>query len=93
MKHMEDRIVAALWQIIRAVDLHSRRLVERHGLTLPQLTTLRKAAELGNASAGALAGAVHLSQPTLTGILDRLERRSLITGPETGRIGGVSSSQ
>jgi DNA-binding MarR family transcriptional regulator len=63
---------------MRAVDLHSRRLVEEHGLTGPQLATLREAARLGNVSVSALSRAVHLSQPTVTGILDRLERRRWI---------------
>lgn len=76
---IEDRIVAALRRIIRAVDLHSRRLVERYGLTGPQLATLQAAARLEGASAGALARAVHLSQATVTGILTRLEKRGLVS--------------
>lgn len=71
---VEDEIVAALRRIIRAVDLHSRHLVHEVGLTWPQLATLRAAERLGDCSIGALARAVHLSQPTLTGIVQRLER-------------------
>ena len=71
---IEDAIVAALRRIIRAVDLHSRRLVHAVGLTWPQLATLRAADRLGHCSIGALARAVHLGQPTLTGIVQRLER-------------------
>lgn len=75
---VEDQIVAALRRIIRAVDLHSRRLVEQSGLTGPQWLTLREAARLGRPPAGVLARAVNLSQPTVSGILDRLERRGLV---------------
>lgn len=75
---IEDQIVAAIRRIMRAVDLHSRHLVEKHGLTGPQLAALHEANRMGKVSTGALARAVHLSQPTLTGILDRLERRGLI---------------
>jgi len=75
---VEDGIAAALRQINHAVDLHSRRLLEEFGLTGPQLATLQAAARQGKVAAGALAKAVHLSQPTVTGILDRLERRGLI---------------
>ena len=75
---IEERIVAALRRIIRAVDLHSRRLHERHGLTGPQLATLQAAERLEAASAGTLARAVHLSHPTVTGILTRLEKRGLV---------------
>jgi DNA-binding MarR family transcriptional regulator len=76
---IENQILAAIRRIIRAIDLQSRRLVDEFGLTGPQLVTLEAAAELGPVSAGALAKAVHLSRPTLTGILDRLERRAFIT--------------
>lgn len=73
----DDEIVAAIRRIVRAIDLHSRRLVDQHGLTGPQLATLRAAERLGGGSIGAVARAVHLSQPTVSGILDRLERRGL----------------
>jgi DNA-binding MarR family transcriptional regulator len=75
---IEERTVAALRQIMRAVDLHSRHLMDECGLTGPQLAALREASRLGPVSSGALARAVHLSQPTVTGILNRLEKRGLI---------------
>jgi DNA-binding MarR family transcriptional regulator len=74
----EDQIVAAIRRIMRAVELHSRWLYEEFGLTGPQLATLQEAARLGPAPAGALARALHLSAPTVTGILDRLEKRGLV---------------
>lgn len=74
----EDEILAALRRIMHAVELHSRRLVENVGLTGPQLTVLRESARLGRTPIGVLARAVHLSQPTVTGILDRLEKRGLL---------------
>jgi DNA-binding MarR family transcriptional regulator len=75
---IENEIVAAIRRIMRAVDLHSRRLVEEHGLTGPQLAVLQEADRLGPVTAGALARAVHLSQPTVSGILDRLNKRGLV---------------
>lgn len=74
----EERIVASIRQIIRAVDLHSRRLVEAHGLTGPQLAALSEVVRTGPVSPTALARAVHLSQATVTGIIQRLERRGLV---------------
>ncbi len=82
---MENQIVAALRRIIRAIDLHSRRLAEEHGLTGPQLATLQAAANLGVSSTGALARAVHLSGPTVTGILDRLTNRGLVDRTRNGQ--------
>lgn len=74
----EDQIVAAIRQIIRAVDLHSRQLVTGHGMTGPQLAVLQEVKRLGSVSPKVLSRAVHLSQATVTGILQRLERRDLI---------------
>lgn len=73
----EEQIVAALRQIIRAVDLHSRRLNEAHGLTGPQLAVLSEIDKSGPIAPSALARSVHLSHATVTGILQRLERRGL----------------
>ena len=82
---MENQIVAAIRRIMRAVDLHSRRLADEHGLTGPQLATLQAAASLGESSTGVLARAVHLSGPTVTGILDRLTKRGLVDRTRNGQ--------
>ncbi|MFQ5502719.1 MAG: MarR family winged helix-turn-helix transcriptional regulator, partial [Phycisphaerae bacterium] len=82
---MENQIVAAIRRIMRAVDLHSRRLAEEHGLTGPQLATLQAVASLGESSTGVLARAVHLSGPTVTGILDRLTKRGLVDRTRNGQ--------
>ena len=73
-----DQVIVALRRVIRAVDLHSRTLVESHGLTGPQALIL-KALHNGSLSAGELATRVSLSQGTVTDILNRLEQRGLIT--------------
>jgi DNA-binding MarR family transcriptional regulator len=81
----EERIFVALRRIIRSVDLHSRQLVERTGLTGPQLALLREAARMDKPMASELADAIHLSRATVTGILDRLEMRGLIERVRNGR--------
>lgn len=75
----EDQIVVAIRQIIRAVDLHSRRLVQAHGLTGPQLAVLQEVLRLEPASPSVLAREVHLSQPTISGVLKRLESRGFVS--------------
>lgn len=72
------RVIAALRRIVRAIDLHSRYLVERFGVTGPQLIALQELERLGRVPVGALAKSVHVSHPTMTGILDRLEKRGLV---------------
>jgi DNA-binding MarR family transcriptional regulator len=81
----EGRIVACLRQIMRAVDLHSHRLMEEHGLTGPQLATLQATARREPTTPGELARHLHLSPATVTGILTRLEQRQLIQrNPSSG---------
>ena len=74
----DDRVIAALRRIVRAIDLHSRHLVDRFSVTGPQLIALQELARLGLVPVGVLARNVHVSHPTMTGILDRLERRGLV---------------
>ncbi|MFK8115081.1 MAG: MarR family winged helix-turn-helix transcriptional regulator [Rubripirellula sp.] len=81
----EDQIVAAIRQIIRAVDLHSKHLVQDHGLTGPQLAVLQEISRLEPVSPSVLARSVHLSQPTLSGILKRLESRDLVSRQKSER--------
>ena len=72
-------MLAALRRITRAIDLHSRGLLQQVGLTAPQLAALLAAERLQPITAGALAKSVHLSQATVTGILTRLESRGLVS--------------
>lgn len=71
-------VLLALRKIIRAIDLHSRSLIQQYGLTGPQLIVLQSLSELGCVSVGELATTVSLGQATMTGILTRLEKRGLI---------------
>lgn len=81
---IEEQILIAIRRIIRAVDLHSRNLLETSGLTGPQLAALKAIAQAGKISAGELAKALRVGQPTVTGILERLERRELLTRARNG---------
>jgi len=71
-------ILKVLRQIIRAIDLHSRRLIQQHGVTVPQLMVLQALGDAGERSAGELAKDVQISQGTLTDLLIRLEGRGLV---------------
>lgn len=74
-----EQVLISLRRIIRAIDLHSRLLLQQHGMTGPQLAVLKTLAEIGEVPVGELAKQVHLSQGTVTGILDRLARRDFVT--------------
>jgi DNA-binding MarR family transcriptional regulator len=73
-----DAVTQALRQIMRAVDLHSRLLASKYGLTAPQLTVIKELAQVERLSMGQLAAAVKLAQPTTGGIVDRLVKRGLV---------------
>jgi DNA-binding MarR family transcriptional regulator len=84
---IEDQVIAALRRITRAIDLHSRGLLQQIGLTAPQLATLRAVQRLQPITVSALARSIHLSQATMTGILSRLEKRGLVTRLRSGSDG------
>lgn len=72
MSPYADGILRSLRRISRAVDLYSRQLATRVGLTGPQLVCLRHIAQNGSIMPSRLAREIHLSQATVTGIVDRL---------------------
>lgn len=73
----DQEVLRSLRRIFHAVDRHSR-LARQHGLTEPQAICLNAIQRAGEVNPGQLARSVSLSPPTVTGILDRLERRALI---------------
>lgn len=75
-----DEILRALRRILRRVTLHSRQIYRETKLTLPQVLTVRAVGEApeGRATQVQLSRALGLTQPTVTGIVDRLERAGLV---------------
>lgn len=82
---LDEEVLRSLRRIFHAVDAHSRRLARIHGLTEPQAICLNAVNRAGQLNPGQLARTVSLSPPTVTGILDRLERRGLIKRERTAR--------
>ena len=77
-RSVSDSVMIALRKIIQAIDMNSKKLVKRVGLTGPQLVILQEIDNLGEVTAGEIARAVSLSQATVTGILERMEKRGLL---------------
>lgn len=75
---ISDEIMVALRRIMRAVDIHSRRLAHTHGLTGPQAMVLKALIAAGELTVGDLAKQVSLGQATTTEIVQRLERHGLV---------------
>lgn len=80
-------ILIALRRVIRAIDQHSRNLVQTHGLTGPQALLLTEIVRSGALTGSELARHASLSQATVTDIVKRLETRGLLerTRDETDR--------
>lgn len=75
---VEQELLIALRRIIRAIDLHSKKLNRESGLTGPQLIILQTIQSLPEVTPKRLAQEVTLSQGTVTVILDRLTARGLV---------------
>lgn len=73
-----EEVLATLRQIIRRIDLYSKKLVGVYGLTGPQLIVLRELGRAEETPVGHLARLIDLSHPTVTHIVDRLEKRGLV---------------
>jgi DNA-binding MarR family transcriptional regulator len=78
-QQVADDVLVALRRITRAIDLHSRSLVSRHGLTVPQLLLLKELSARGALPVGELSRRVHLSAATVINILGRLGAKGAIT--------------
>lgn len=73
-------LFVALRQITRAIDLNSKRLSKTTGMTASQLLILQTLLEEGGMSKPSIvAKRIHLSQATVTSIVDRLARAGLVT--------------
>lgn len=75
-RHCRELLVL-LRKITQAIDLHSKRLDKNFGLTGPQLIILQELLN-GEMAVSELARKVSLSQGTVTDIIHRLEKKSLI---------------
>ncbi len=71
-------VLRSLRKIIRKTSEHSRQISSQSGLSVPQLLCLKAIAEFPSENkieltAASVAQTVHLSAPTVTRLLDRLE--------------------
>lgn len=77
-----------LWAIDHGLSSASKRMDATVGITGPQRLVIRIVGRFPGISAGDIAGLMHVHPSTLTGILDRLERRGVLkrkVDPTDGR--------
>jgi DNA-binding MarR family transcriptional regulator len=75
---LED-VLDALRRVISATDLHSRSLTKTTGLTTPQMLLKKTIGNKDTITIGELTNEIGLSQAMVTVILNRLEKRELVT--------------
>jgi DNA-binding MarR family transcriptional regulator/GNAT superfamily N-acetyltransferase len=63
---------------MRAIDIHSKKLIQDFQVTGPQLLVLREISGSSEVSIGEIARNINLSNATVTGIVNRLESRGLV---------------
>lgn len=73
-----EQLLISLRQVIRAIDIHSKQLNKKSGLTGPQLMVITKIAQLDGPMAKQVAQDINLSPATVTSIVDRLEAKGLV---------------
>jgi DNA-binding MarR family transcriptional regulator len=71
-------LMRAMWALDHALHRVSKRMASTLGVTAPQRLVVRVLGEASADTPGALARVLHLHPSTLTGVLQRLERRGLI---------------
>lgn len=71
-------IVRTLHRIFQTVDLFSRRMLRRFGVTGPQLWALRAIQASDSLTMSELAERMYLHASTVSGIVDRLEAGGLV---------------
>ena len=71
-------LLTSIRKIIRAVDLHSKVLLKKYGLTGSQLMILNEIGKSNELIVTEIAKHISLSQATVTTILDRLELQGFI---------------
>lgn len=71
-------VLVELRKIIRAIDMHSKKLMQSFGLTGPQMIILKEIIKSERMQISKLAKNVNLSHATVTSILDRLAKKQYI---------------
>lgn len=73
-----EELLVSLRQVIRAIDLYSKKLNKETGLTSSQLLVLQDIRQHEGTMVKDIANRITLSSATVTSILDRLEARGLV---------------
>lgn len=74
----EHEILVAIRRVMRAVDMRSKQLERKAGLTVPQWLILQALSASGEMQISELARRISLSHATVTSILNRMSDKGLV---------------
>ncbi|MBP0483077.1 MarR family winged helix-turn-helix transcriptional regulator [Sagittula salina] len=74
-----DSSLIALRRIIRATELYARDLKQIAGITAVQFRVLQIVGEKGHTTAKEISTRMHVSQATVTSLVDKLVREGMVT--------------
>lgn len=86
----QNDLLIAIRQITRAIDMSSKRLVKRAGLTAPQFLILQTLSLEEPRKPSDIAKRVFLSQATVSSIVDRLAKAEFVRREKSIQDGRVS---
>ncbi|QQM31639.1 MarR family transcriptional regulator [Martelella lutilitoris] len=73
-----EAVMKAIRRIAHAIDIRSKRIGRKTGLTIPQIVVLQAVADQGALTTAAISRQADLSPATTVTILDKLEAKGLI---------------
>ncbi len=83
-KVRSKEMLIGLRKITQAIDLHSKYLLKTFGITSPQLVILQELMECSSLTISELAQTISLTQGTVTTIVARLEKNTLVSRKRSG---------
>lgn len=86
-------IMQSLRRMFKAVQQYSEEVLKEFGVTGPQLWALRTIYDEGQISMGALSQRMYLHMSTVSGVVDRLEKKGYVErtrGPSDRRVVKIS---
>lgn len=77
--NISEEVLINIRKITRAIDIHSKKLVQKYGLTGPQLILLKACVNAEKITISSLAEQINLSKPTVTSIVERLLQKGYVS--------------
>jgi len=73
-----SEIMQSLRRIFKAIQVYSQEVSQKFGITGPQLWTLKALSANGSLPLGQLSKMMYLHPSTITGVVDRLEKKGYV---------------